>query len=467
LTNFLPKYITISHLQETNKQDAKPDGPHVADILMKPEEILTDYIEKVLNVQDDFLSEQHLRDLAFELGMDEAAYEELQQVYLAHLERGHAFLKHENFWEATEEFRQALSINPLKPEGLMALSEAFESWWKDTGNKEYKKEALYFARRVLKFDPDHAKAIASVSRMQGQSKGKRVRVNALIGLSLAVMLAFALQRVFENPEPETEYKFPELPLSEDQGIAQGGLQIFPDFEVPIHFKIPSDVNFELLPKMSLIHDRKDNYTYELQGQVRVIKGELGKLNLDLRMVLEDSSVWLTQQLRVDGLGSLAARRGDIIPFGKMAFEKREAPDNLAFVELEVSEVLVKRAEESYPEAQALDFEWKEPPAEGVALDLSLRYYELETKGSFPHFTIAIEAENTGNLSIEVLELEVDLLDKQGELLFRDHQYTHSAGEPALEPGSMYVSSRLYGLSKVEWKKIHTYAVRVLEARPTK
>ncbi|MEM6801537.1 MAG: tetratricopeptide repeat protein, partial [Bacteroidota bacterium] len=112
---------------------------------MKKEEILAAYIEKVLNTQDEVLSETHLKKVAFELGLDEAAFKELQQVYRAHLTRGNTFYEHGNWEEAIEEYRHAIDLNPLKVEGLMAQSRAYEAFWRESGKKVYKEEALYYA----------------------------------------------------------------------------------------------------------------------------------------------------------------------------------------------------------------------------------------------------------------------------------------------------------------------------------
>lgn len=431
---------------------------------MNQEEILANYIEKILNVHDDKLDEAYLKDVAFELGLDEAAYQELQLVYVSHMERGEAFLK-QGFWdEAIAEFRQGLALNPLKPAGLFSQARAYEEKWNDTGRKAFAKEALFYARRTLVYDPKHTQAIAAIGRLQ-ESKGFLPRNAMLWILSILAILFVGLFFTFKAFKEKTESYGPTTlqQASEDSKETQDKVLEFPNLEVPIRFDREGAEELTFIPKLSELKGRKIDHTYHLQGWLTVLQGEISKVVLEVNFVLKDNSTHLAKELTVFNRGNLPARTSDKIPFGNIVFQKIASPENLKEVYIRVIEIAKIKASDNYAESKSLEVSWAKPAEAGLALETKLRTYEMKTAGSFPHAIISLEGRNTGTVPISVLEYQVEWIDKAGKSIHKDHQFLVSSYSPALQPGETYISSRTYGLNKIAWQKIDSYRVSILRA----
>lgn len=432
---------------------------------MKQEELLRAYIEKILNIQDEQLSEEHLKSVAFELGLDESAYQELKEVYQQHLIRGNTFAEHKNWEEAIAEYRHAIDLNPMNTEGLMAQSTAYEAFWKESGKKLHKKEALYYAKRALKFDPDMQEAVESIGRIQERAEKRLgsmrlmafILVALLAGLSLITYNALRFDD-FPPPEPYTELESDKAKEAEEQD--------FSNLEVPIRFKMPADPRFTFTPTVSKLSDRKENFSMDVQGRFIVTQGEISKMSIYMSMIMEDSSVWATQKFNVL-YASVPMRVGDRIPYGGILFEDRPLDKKLAYVEIELAESTESKGPESYPPSKPIPTVYQGRVQEGIDLMLKLRTYEYKHYSKDSYVYVAIEATNTGEIPLSVLEFSIDLLDKADKSLFQGKQYAIAPFEPPLEPGGTYVSSRSYGLDEVEWRSIEKLEVRIVEARPFK
>ncbi|MEL6250718.1 MAG: hypothetical protein AAFR87_01800 [Bacteroidota bacterium] len=432
---------------------------------MKQEELLRAYIEKILNLQDEQLSEEHLRKVAFELGLDENAYLELKNVYQQHLKRGNTFTEHKNWEEAIAEYRHAIDLNPMNTVGLMAQSRAFESFWKESGKNLHREEALYYAKRALKFDPDLKEAAESIGRIQERAEKRTgslrllavVLGGLLIGLSLITYNAI---RFSGNPPPEP---YTALDAEDAQEAEE---QDFSNLEVPIRFKMPADPQFEFVPTVSKLINRKENFSMDVQGRFIVKKGEISKMSVFMSMIMEDSSVWATQKFTAL-YASVPLRVGDRIPYGGILFEDRPLDKKLAYIEMEVAESTVSKGRESYPASKPIPTVYQGRVQEGIDLLLKLRTYEYQHYSNSSYVYVGVEATNTGEIPLSVVEFKIDLVDIAGNNLFEGKQYAIAPFEPPLEPGGTYVSSRSYDLEDVDWRSVENVEVRVAEARPFK
>jgi len=78
------------------------------------------------------------------------------------------------------------------------------------------------------------------------------------------------------PEPYEEVAVEAPKEAEDQD--------FSNLEVPIRFKMPTDPQFEFVPTVSKLADRKENFSMNVQGRFIVTKGEISKMSVYMSMV---------------------------------------------------------------------------------------------------------------------------------------------------------------------------------------
>ena len=134
------------------------------------EETLRAYIEQVLRLQQqrakESLSDDDLRQIAFEAGMtgDDLAY--VQRKLDDYLNRGQGFIKYENWDGAIEELERAIAIAPNNTRALSFLATAHLNRWRASHHGADRDSAERYAERCLEIDSTNDLSLQILSAIQ-------------------------------------------------------------------------------------------------------------------------------------------------------------------------------------------------------------------------------------------------------------------------------------------------------------
>lgn len=199
------------------------------------EETLRAYIEQVLRLQrqraKESLSDDELRQIAFEAGMTSDDLTYVQQKLNDYLNRGQGFIKYENWDGAIEELEQAIAIAPNNTLALSFLATAHLNRWRGTHNDSDKESAVRYAERCLEIDSTNDLSLQILSaiqkgdepaappartlreappEMQGAVK-KRVMVSVALSAVIGLMGVGAAVFMTQSGEPLTVTSEPIVP----------------------------------------------------------------------------------------------------------------------------------------------------------------------------------------------------------------------------------------------------------------
>lgn len=155
------------------------------------------YFQKMLEIKNQRkgLSEQELKEIAFDLGMSEAEWQAVQQVGRGHIDRGYNFLEHNNQEDAFKEFQQALVVFPDDAEALYGLAHIHELRFLEKRQAVEKTEALILAHQALQSAPAHhdaARLISELKNLKPITTWQKMRkpVVSLLFIALVVVVGY-------------------------------------------------------------------------------------------------------------------------------------------------------------------------------------------------------------------------------------------------------------------------------------
>lgn len=156
------------------------------------------YINKMLQLQNEQrekpLTEQELKDIAFEIGMSEEDWQASQESYKAHLKSGQGHLTYGNWKNAIQELEQANALNPNSIEATQGLASAYLEQWKEDKNPQNKALAEKFANAALKMQPGNSLSIRVLSEMTRLEKDQKEQGKTLkyVGIASAGLVLLIL-----------------------------------------------------------------------------------------------------------------------------------------------------------------------------------------------------------------------------------------------------------------------------------
>lgn len=437
---------------------------------MNKEETISAYIKKLLDIQDDQLTEGHLKELAIELGLSDEEYEELQDLYADHMTRGKGFYELQNWDDAIDEFQQALALNPLQPDSLMAQAEAYKGKWLESKQDSHRKEAIFHAKRALKYNPDLDEAAKFITDIRKESASKKpsFRTVALMSaLGLLVLTIMIWNNISdsssENPAPSNTNN--QAPLSSANPLPKNAeYQEFNQLDIPIRFYSQRAEQLEFIPKTSLVTDVTAKHMYKFQGWIKPKENGIKTLRLSFEMTLKDGSKWFETVHRIHDRPATSAQKGDLMPigFGKVINSAR--PENISEVRVRVAEISFESTPEALKEAEPLEISWGIPHLDEMKIDVKSRAQRFLQSGSQLYFTIEYEVTNTGTVPFTTLEFLAKWYDSDSNIVFSGNQFIVASMTPPLEPGMTYVIARTFGLKDVSKDQLKTLTTTVVRAK---
>ncbi len=148
------------------------------------------YINKMLQLQNEQrekpLTEQELKEIAFEIGMSEEDWQASQESYKAHLKIGEGHLSYRNWEKAIQELEQANALNPNSLEATQGLANAYLAQWKEDKSPNNKTLAEKFANAALQIKPGDTKSMYVLSELSQVEKEDKEQKKTLKYISIAV-----------------------------------------------------------------------------------------------------------------------------------------------------------------------------------------------------------------------------------------------------------------------------------------
>lgn len=430
------------------------------------------FYKKLLEIKDKeaqkALSQEELKNIAFELGFSEDEWHLVEEKVEGYLKNGHTFLEYKNWQDAIEQFENALQLSPNNLAATYGLTLAFYSMFKERGQNTYKEKAIHYARIRLKNEPGHEPSIRIISELQkqpkvtntfnspnpapplprtnnqprttpGASKVKTPLLTGAIGfiVMLAGLIAFVSMRKSANKrkvnrdyieKKETnnwereklERNRRENGRSSSDGwgdksvnpVQKSGLQF------PTKF-ITNEYSDGLT--LASIDQSKSNSTsrmyYRLAGAFKVSGDKaIKKLTLKIDFVGHDDKVLIAEFVDIfKRYNKSLAIPGDYLHFSAYKSKARYTPDD--FKEIRISVHTIQRVPvPNRITRKSIPINWAFDPASGIKLELQEREQELKNFSSSCSHKVTVNFINTGTVPLKALKVEIQWLDREGNVL---------------------------------------------------
>lgn len=402
------------------------------------------FIHKVLEIQKDKtekpLSQQELRDIAQDLNITDEDWQHIEQIYQDHYKRGHAFLEHQNWEDALEEFKQAQAIKPSEPSILYDIASVYKGLWDEHKKKQDKQNAIFYARQCLNFQADHQGAVQLISdfkrnvfrlkkkrsqkRKEGWLKFRRNFFFALRSLAFLFLMFLFFRYALSNygakskgsgerKKPKTyNYSSPqveniELPVELVEDEKSKGLYIKKESSV---------YEFE--------HGENSVSLYKFLGDIYVEGYIVNMLQLKIEILNEQDSVVSTVVRKLVDSYNPAFRPGDAIPVqytqNTLDIEDKNWKSIRFKVDVVRKEALPNNLRpENYPKVKII---WNYNASSNFNLQIKDREKtKTEVRGYYGKkdkvfVSPVLEIKNTGKYPIRHLILEVQWINQKEEII---------------------------------------------------
>ncbi len=431
-------------------------------------ETLQAYLQKLLSIQDK-LTPQDLRRLAREMGLSEREWQLLQDECQDHVQRGMGFVRYQNWDDAIAELNQAHAINPLHPEALDGLAQAHQARWQTTGRESDREKAISFANKLLQEDPRHEASLQRISELKQPAMVHRkisafpLRGLAVLILGLLIALGGGLALFLAPMAPEElAREAPEVVLAEREERPVGSDTPPRETRVEMLPHAQSD-HLSLVTRLAELNPYSDSYSLKFRGLLEVKELEVSELELTFEAFDAAGNRFLSETREMLGDHEPMHRSGDFIPLGWDAFEKASPPQELAELRISVSKLHATPAVPStqYKSSPLRSYTWAEPQPRNVDLEIRERFIRkanYDFGGTYAE--IVWEVRNTGNVSLNLVKLQLQWLDEKGTVQETHDTYATSTSEPIIRVGETRVFGGTYAVK--ERKNAENYRLVVLE-----
>jgi len=161
------------------------------------EDFLKNYIERMLNIQQENtqekpLTEEELKAVALQTGMSEEEWEASRKLLAEHIKAGDNYLKFGNWEAALLSFEQALALHPHKIEAHYGVAKAYIKQWQKEEKEVFLKKAQRHIKTILRFNPAHQATIQLNNEIwqteEGESYARKSRKWLWIGAFLLFII---------------------------------------------------------------------------------------------------------------------------------------------------------------------------------------------------------------------------------------------------------------------------------------
>ncbi len=396
------------------------------------EKILKNYINKILDIQqreeEKNLTNAELKQIAFEMGLDEDDWQNLQSEIKNSIIKANHYIEHRNYKDAIQELEQVLVLNPYNADTIYNLAFANYELWKRKINPKYKRKAERYAKRCIDIMPQYEQAIELISELRNANTFRIFLQRYKFYLIIAgVILFYVITNLNDKTDTQTEQKqTPERKTEQTtENKKQPEKQKQPenvkandkDVALPVHLlKNEQARHFKLNTNGLFVDPRKDYLNFKLKGsfvgdkagKYRAVKAKIAFVDAQNRIVAAD--------LRRFSCSPVS----NIIPF---RFSKSQKFDKLPVITKANIDIQLIEKRPNYREPEkifAIAPEWGITKPEDIELKISKLVYSENTsplKGE-------IFVENLSQSKIN-LQIEYQWKDTNGKLVKSESEHLNN------------------------------------------
>lgn len=443
---------------------------------------LEKFVEKMMLLRNEPqakpLSWDELRNIALEVGLSEADWQQVEATLQTHQSRANSFLKFENLDDAIVEFEYCLDLNPYHTATLTQLANIHLLRWHKQNNDNDLARARERANQALALEPTSEAALRILSELKRIEAPKPLSFKSPVVLAAALGLVVALVGLFfwlkPSDEPyevieEIPYVEPEQatqPPTESEAPKTADWQHFTEPNVPLWWRTDRKAaHLELSIESSEFSDYDNSFAYEFKGFVRPTEDiELGKLVLGFRIINQRGDTVSDAQTAALEDYQAAARVGDLIPIDYLYYSKKKLP-SIDRVEVYVAEVLSEPSNGTYAQSPSKEFTWASPPPPNFGVELRERL--LSVSKSWDNGTqieVVLEFANSGNSTIEILGFRLLWWDKKGKSVASDQLYATIRSYSKIRRGQTRIYSGTFGIEQIPFAQFSHYTIEINEIK---
>jgi tetratricopeptide (TPR) repeat protein len=417
-----------------------------------PQDQLEKFLKTIIDTKNSkkatVFNQKELQDIAQEMGFTDNEWKEYQEEIQNQIKAGESFMKYGNTEDAIIHFEKATKLNPYSLEAHAALANAYRQEFLKTRRKADRIKAISEARVCLDLDSGYTPAYELISELKSDSDFASLMKRPITWLVLAIVVvgvAIAFM-IMLQPEKNVASKNSAELINEDSEEGNSKLNDVMDEQDPgieVLFSQNSNLDFEL--EFSKLSSYDDSFSYKLHAYIFPKGVTVSLLTLKVEALDEDGDVVFSEEKMPVRERSITYRPGDIIPFGFLKFEKSKTPD-IAKVKVSVVDMKSEEAVSEYEKSPELTTTWESGrPANYNLVFRQRNLTKSSSRANSEYHRLTLAAENTGNLSISKLQVNIIWRNQSDEVIISKNAYIATSSSPLIKRGQTRLFNGTYNV----------------------
>lgn len=438
------------------------------------------YLQKICEIQDsqqEKLNNSDLKQLAYDIGMSNDDWRNIQKTFDAHLTRGIGYYKYKNWDDAIDELEQAAAINPFHEQTLFTLSSSFACRYHEGERSSDKSMAKYYAKQCLELYPSNEQALQLISALRKEDFQRKITEREslrtlLVAASLGAIvfaglayLSWTTSSIATNNVGNKEIKSIQTsPVLQPVADASGTAVDVTDPAVNFIEDEKSDgLSFNL--ESSKFKDYGYDYSYTLKGNITIEDIDIENLKIKIELLDKDGNVRVSDVRNIIDEYSPTGRNGDVLPLYFLEFVKNQTMPDFSEVRISVQQINKKKSETAYAPSQPVDVDWGVVQPEGMDIEVNERLSSLSKSvyGKGFYHRVVLEVKNTGDKPINSMNFQLQWLDNAGEVITTNRLYVNTESGVKINTGETRVINGTWHIKDRSLKDLADYKVIVMES----
>lgn len=430
-----------------------------------PKDQLEKLIEALIGVKNNkkasIYNQKDLHEIATDVGFSETDWQEYQAEIKNQITAGQTFLSHQNTEDAIRHLSQATRLNPYSLEAHAALAQAYKQQYMHTRSHTDRERAIVEARICLELDNRYTPAYQLISDLKRHANASSInkRPMALIAISIVVGLLVLFYILFfskQNAPPTTEPINADEPAKTEEVVAV--VEEKNNLGVPVVFPKHNHLVFEA--QTSDLNDYSTSYSYRFEGYITpkdILVEEL-KIKIDL---LDKTGKILVSDVKTPVYPSkITYRPNDLIPVSYLRYTQNTKAPKVHRVSISIVHMNHENAISNYEPSKPIPLTWAtERPANYNVKIAQRKLSKTPASNNMEYQALILEAENTGNMSIKQLKVEIVWKKHNDETIVSKTAYFTSTSDPKIKRGHTRLFAGTY-LIPEKAEKIKGYEIMV-------
>ena len=438
---------------------------------------LEQFIAKILEIQNNNtkpLKTNDLRDIALESGMTDSDWNVISETFNGHVIRGRGYIDYKNWDDAIKELEQALTLNPYHTDVLYGLALAHKNLGVQNNNAANKSASEKYAKACLNIDPNYKAAIQLISELKtapppqtsipknppktnihaNQNTSKTIILVVLVFVVAFIFLWFLLSR------SSVDSNIPENVLP----IVSENEQTMEQVSNPTNVYLVKDnqsegINF--IQEELKIDDYGTSYNVHLAAYLELKDVEIEQLKLKIDLVDESGVTLFTDIKEVVSASSAIYRSGDLITLDFSKYVQESPMPYFKEIRVSVNYIKKQAAAASYEKSPEIPVVWEMQKPTNYDIKIRERLNSVsDSYGKSVYNKIILEIENSGNTSINVLQLQIKWFNKKNEIVVTEEFYVCIDSYPNIRRGDVRIYERMFGI-EIPYNQYNGYKVYVV------